>query len=88
MQEYIYKTKISNEGIIYLPNEKALFGKQVKIIIDPIEKKEPIDENKKYLVENFLKEWTGLLKNVDFDKIDDSDDTKFQYLKEKYLCEK
>jgi hypothetical protein len=85
MQTYKFKTIISEEGVISLPEEIFLFGKQVEITIKPIIESKP---DKKYFVEQFIKEWSGILKDVDFDAIDDSDDPKFQYLKEKYLCNK
>ena len=84
MQPYRYKTTVSDDGMISLSDEK-FFGKQVEIIIKPIIEEKP---SKKHLVDNFIEEWSGILKDVDFDAIDDSDDPRFQYLKEKYLCEK
>jgi uncharacterized protein YjaZ len=83
MQTYKCKTQISNDGVICLPN-KELFGKQVEIIIKPLKNQ----SDKQQLIENFIEKWSGILADVDFDTIDDSDDSRFQYLKEKYLCNK
>jgi len=87
MQGYKYTTKISEDGIISLPNKKFLFGKEVELTIKPIIKTND-KPNKKYLAEDLIKDLSGILKGVDIDAIDDSDDPRFQYLKEKYLCEK
>ena len=84
MQAYKYKTTVSNDGIISLPNEKFLFGKQVEVTIKPI-----VDaKSKNYSASDLIKDLSGILKDVDFDAIDDSDDPRYQYLKEKYLCNK
>jgi len=103
MQIYKYKTIISEDGVISLPNKNFLFGKQVEITIKPIKDDKlnnysTVDllknfevnakSNEKHPVDKFLEECSGILKDIDFDAIDDSDDPKFQYLKEKYLCNK
>ena len=79
MQTYKFTTRISENGIISLPNEPELFNTEVKIIIVPIPKKEAREE--KYTAKDFLNEFSGCLKDL---PEKDTDDLKNEYLKRKH----
>lgn len=74
MQTYRFETRISKNGKIYIPISKELFDKDVEIIILQN------DNNgiSKSSAQDFINKWSGFLKNTD------TDNSKYQYLKEKY----
>lgn len=75
MQTYRFDTRISKDGIIQLPYNQQLMGKEVEIIIMP---KEDIKQGKNTTSE-FIDKWAGFL--TDENNIEES---KFLYLTEKY----
>ena len=80
MQAYKFITQISEKGIISLPYEPELFNTEVEIIIFPKSKeKEKIE--KKYTAKDFLRDWTGILKDMSDEELENA---KHEYLKEKH----
>ncbi len=74
MQAYRFETRISKKGVIQLPFNQQLVDREVEIIILP---KQDLKANKNASVD-FVNKWAGFLSNVNIE------DSKFQYLKEKY----
>ena len=74
MRTYKFETRISKTGEIQLPLNPQLFDKEVDIIIMPKQKLKPSN----LTMAEFIKKWSGFLSNPD------TDDSKYQYLKEKY----
>ena len=73
MQAYRIETRVSKKGIIKLPSDHELNGKEVEIIILPKQ-----DTNlKKNAATDFVNKWAGVLSGV-------NEDAKYQYLTEKY----
>jgi len=82
MQAYKYNTQISEQGIISLPYEPALFNRKVEIIIFPkSERKARKETEKKYTAKDFIVEFSGCLKNL---PEEDSNDLKYEYIKRKH----
>lgn len=74
MQAYKFETRISKTGQIKLPLSHQLFDKEVEIIIMPKQKK----KSSKLKIKYFIDKWSGFLSNPK------TDDSKYQYLTEKY----
>jgi hypothetical protein len=74
MKAYKFITKISGNGTIQIPYSPYLFDKEVEIIIVPKLKK----KNKETKAAEFVKKWAGFLKDTDIDN------SKYDYLTEKY----
>lgn len=75
MKAYKFNTKISEKGIIRLPLSPALYDKEVEIIIVP---KTKTEKTKTHKASDFVNNWAGFLTNSD------TDNSKFNYLTEKY----
>jgi len=80
MQAYKFNTRISEKGIISLPYEPELFNTEVEIIVLP-KVKIKVEDKKKYTTKDFLKEYSGCLKNL---PQEDTNDLRYEYLKKKY----
>lgn len=76
MEAYKINIKISDNGTIYLPFEFALHGQNAEIIIFPKEESKRKSSNS---VKDFLRKWSGVIKNGK-----DLDKDKYNYLKNKY----
>jgi len=74
MKAYKFITKISGNGTIQIPYSPSLFNKEVEIIIVPKLTK----RNKELKATEFVKKWAGFLKNTDIDN------SRYDYLTEKY----
>jgi len=81
MQAYKFNTRISERGIISLPYKPELFNTEVEIIILSTPQKKVKEKEDEYTVDDFIKEFSGCLKNL---PENDSDDLKYEYLKRKY----
>ncbi|MCL1933206.1 MAG: hypothetical protein FWF53_05300 [Candidatus Azobacteroides sp.] len=82
MQAYKFITQVSEKGIISLPYEPELFNTEVEIIIFPKSKeKGKKEKEKKYTAKDFLRDWTGILKDMSEEELENA---KHEYLKEKY----
>ncbi|WP_055431179.1 hypothetical protein [Candidatus Symbiothrix dinenymphae] len=79
MQTYKYDTRISEEGVITLPFEPQLFNMEVEIIIVP--KPQPVKKEKEYSALDFVRDWTGIFKNMTDEELDNA---KYEYLMEKH----
>jgi len=74
MKAYKFITKISENGTIQIPFNPELYSKEVEIIIVP-----KVTKKKKRLkATDFVNKWAGFLKNTD------TDNSKYNYLTEKY----
>jgi len=62
MQAYKFNTRISDKGIISLPNESALFDREVEIIVIPRLEKETVPEGYMTLEEFRTKSKASLTK--------------------------
>lgn len=78
MQAYKFDTKISDEGIIRVPLEPSLYGKEVEIIIVP---KITKNENAPSSAKEFIKRWAGIIENKSDDELNEA---KYLYLKKKH----
>lgn len=74
MQAYRFETRISKKGIIKLPFNQQLVDREVEIIILP---KQDLKPNKDASID-FVNKWSGFLSKLNIE------DSKFQYLSEKY----
>lgn len=74
MEAYKFKTKVSDNGTISVPDGFDVKNKEVEVII--LNEVSP-NESKKSMKE-FLDKYSGILKGVDADK------AKWEYLKEKH----
>lgn len=74
MKVYRYKTKISQEGMISVPLDPALYNTEVDVIILQKEDK----TGKALTAKEFVEKWKGFLKN------DDTEKSKYDYLSDKY----
>jgi len=79
MQAYKFVTRISEKGIISLPYKPELFNTEVEIIVLPKPKEKAKEE--KYTAKDFLKEFSGCLKDL---PEEDTDDLRYEYLKRKH----
>ncbi len=75
MKAYKFDTKISENGAIRLPLNPDLYNKEVEIIIVPKTKPE---KTKIHKASDFVNKWAGFLTNSE------TDNSKFNYLSEKY----
>lgn len=74
MSSYKFITKISKKGIIQLPDNPALFNKEVEITIVPTKHK----RREKPRATEFVEKWGGFLKDVEIEN------SKYDYLMEKH----
>ena len=81
MQAYKFNTRISERGIISLPHKPELFNTEVEIIILSKSKEKIKEKDEKYTAKDFIKEFSGCLKNV---PEEDTDDLQYEYLKRKH----
>jgi hypothetical protein len=79
MQAYKFNTLISENGTISLPNEPQLFNTEVEIIVVP--KIKAVKEEKGYTANDFIREFSGCLKNL---PKEDPSDLCYEYLRKKY----
>ena len=77
MTTFKFKTKISGEGTIKVPDQTDLHNQEVEVTLRI---KEPADNNQNN-VNRFLDKWTGFLK---YSKNDTHGDAKYEYLMDKY----
>jgi len=74
MEAYKFKTKVSEDGTIIIPDRFDVKNTEVEVIIlDELTPNEP-----KKSMKEFLDKYSGILKGVDADK------AKWEYLKEKH----
>ncbi len=76
MDTYKFRTKVLRDGIIKVPELKEFENMNVEVFI--IFKPEISDNFKGPSVNDFLKKWTGFIRDID------SDNEKFDYLSNKY----
>ena len=81
MQAYKFNTRISERGIISLPHKPELFNTEVEIIILSTPQKKLEEKEDKYTVDDFLKDWTGILKDMSDEELENA---KYEYLMEKH----
>ena len=75
MQTYRFDTRISKDGVIQLPYNQQLMGREVEVIIMPKEDSKPITTT----TSEFIDKWAGFL------SVENSvEESKFHYLTEKY----
>lgn len=69
-------TKVTNTGTIQIPDNPALYDKEVEVII----LLKTGTEREKMSAMKFVEKWAGVLANGD------TDQAKFDYLSAKYKC--
>jgi len=74
MRELKFIARISETGKIQVPFDSSLYDKEVEVILKPRSRK----HKKGLSASDFVNKWAGFLKNHN------TDDAKFNYLKEKY----
>jgi len=82
MEAYKFFTQVSGTGVISLPYAPRLFNTEVEIIIFP-KPKEKAREKEEYTVNDFLRDWTGILKDMSDEELENA---KYEYLMEKHTC--
>lgn len=78
MEAYKFETTVLENGIIQLPEISKFANCQIEIFIVIKQPDKETDIKKKLTIEQFLDNWTGFLKGIN------PDDSKLQYLSEKY----
>ena len=80
MQTYRFDTRISENGIISLPQTRPdLYGKEVELFII-IPKEEKSVKKEKTCASEFVSRWAGVFENENFN----FENAKYEYLLEKY----
>jgi len=74
MKALHFRTRISKSGTIHLPKDSSLADKEVDVIIMPKTKQ----LRKSLKAKEFVEKWAGFLYPLE------SNDSKFDYLMEKY----
>lgn len=74
MKAYRYITKISEKGTIQVAFDSILYNKEVELIVLPKFKEQKMNSK----ASDFVKKWAGFLKN------DEIENSKGEYLREKY----
>jgi len=74
MKAYRFLTKVSDSGAIQIPFELALFDQEVEVIILT----KPTPAKKETRAREFVQKWAGFLSDSD------TDETRFEYLSDKY----
>lgn len=74
MEAYKFKAKVSENGIIVVPEGLNVKNKEVEVII--LDEVVSINSNKN--MNSFLEKYAGILKGID------ADQAKWEYLKEKH----
>ena len=81
MEAYKFFTQVSGNGVISLPFvPPRLFNTDVEIIIFP-KPKEKAREEEEYTANDFLRDWTGILKDMSDEELENA---KYEYLMEKH----
>jgi len=73
-KKYQFRTRISSEGVIHVPDNPSLYNQEADIIILPRSQAGTGDTK----ASGFVKKWAGFLKNVELE------DSKYDYLMEKH----
>lgn len=74
MKTFRFRTRISKSGTIHLPKNSLLANKEVDVIIMPKTRR----LRKTLKAKEFVEKWAGFLYPIE------SNDSKFDYLMEKY----
>jgi hypothetical protein len=74
MKTLRFRTRVSKSGIIHIPKNSSLVDKEVDVIIMPKTRR----LRKTLKAKEFVEKWAGFLYPLE------SNDSKFDYLKEKY----
>ena len=82
MEAYKFITQVSGNGVISLPYTPGLFNTEVEIIIFP-KPKEKTREIEEYTANDFLRDWTGILKDMSDEELENA---RYDYLMEKHTC--
>lgn len=77
MEAYKFETTVSANGVIQIPEILKLANRKIEIFI-AIKQDEQADTINKQRPEQFTNKWRGFLKGIS------PDDSKFQYLSEKF----
>ena len=80
MEAYKFVTQVSGNGVISLPYAPGLFNTEVEIIIFP-KSKEKAREKEEYTANDFLRDWTGILKDMSDEELENA---RYEYLMEKH----
>ena len=83
MQAYKFNTRISDGGIISLslPYKPELFNTEVEVIVLSKTKEKSKKQEEKYTAKDFLREWTGILKDMSDEELENA---RYEYLMEKH----
>lgn len=76
MEAYKFKTKVSENGTIVIPEGFDVKNKEVEVII--LDEADGSADTKKMTGRDFVKQYAGMLQDVDADK------AKWEYLKTKH----
>jgi len=78
MEAYKFETTVSENGMIQLPEISKFANRQIEMFIVIKQQDKQADTAKKITPEQFADKWKGFLKGIN------PDDSKFQYLSEKF----
>jgi len=74
----VFYTTVPESGTFTFPEE--LRGKPLKIVVE----KEPTEENDRISINDFLKKYTGILKDCDIESVETMEEDRINYILEKY----
>jgi hypothetical protein len=78
MEAYKFETTVLENGIIQIPEISQYANSSIEVFIIIKQPEKQTDTRKERTIEQFLEKWTGFLKGIN------PDDSKLQYLREKY----
>ena len=78
MEAYKFETTVSENGVIQLPEISKFANRKIEVFIVIKQQDKEADTINKQTPEQFTDKWKGFLKGIS------PDDSKFQYLSEKF----
>jgi len=77
-----FHTIVPNSGTITLPSEFC--GKPVRIAVENELTKSPVQDDTKISIGDFLKKYTGILKDCDIESVEAMKEDRINHILEKY----
>ena len=79
MWDFMFCTTVPSDCMIALPSEFR--GEPVKIVV---QKEPPMQEEAAMSIDDFLKKYTGILKDCDIESVEAMKEDRINYILEKY----
>ena len=82
MMTLSFHTTVPNDCMIVLPSEFR--GEPVRIVVKKEPTKSPMQEDATISINDFLKKYTGILKDCDIESVEAMKEDRINYVLEKY----